>query len=100
MAFKIIWSAEAYKTFTQNIEYLKEQWSEREIEKFTKRLNEVLIRINEYPEVYPPSQKNKEIRKAKLNKYITLYFSYDDVRKEIYLVTFWNIKQDPRKLNY
>jgi plasmid stabilization system protein ParE len=70
MAFKIVWSEEAYKTFTQNLDYLKREWSDKEIDKFTKALNEIIERIKKYPESFPSSPKDTSIRKARINKYI------------------------------
>ena len=89
MVFKIIWSAEAYNTFLQNIDYLKFNWNDKEIGKFTTAISKVFLRIKSHPESYPASLKHPEIRKAKIN--------YNEKLNELGLVTFWNIKQDPKK---
>lgn len=53
MVFKIIWSEEAYKTFLENINYLRLNWSDKEIKKFTAELNKTILRIEKYPDSYP-----------------------------------------------
>ncbi|MGI8951707.1 MAG: hypothetical protein ACR2FN_09005 [Chitinophagaceae bacterium] len=93
-------AAEAYKTFTQNIDYLKREWSETEIKKFTESLNKIIERIKKYPESFAPSQKDFSVRKAKINKQITLYFRYTSELNKLELVTFWHNKQNPNKLKY
>lgn len=100
MVIKIGWSDEANKTYDNNIEYLLHAWSEREIKKFILKTEEVLLKIQKYPEAYPLSKKNRKVRKIKINKYITLYYRFYSSKREIVLLSFWNTKQDPLKLKY
>ncbi len=74
MAIVIKWADEAKKTFDENISYLMEEWTEKEIKNFVKQTNNILLRIVAYPEMYSASAKNPEIRKAAINKYIVLYY--------------------------
>ncbi len=100
MAIEINWSLEATKTYDQNIKYLLLEWSEKEVDKFLKQTDYVLSRLQEHPESFNPSQKNKKVRRARLNKYITLYYRHYPSRKQITLLSFWNVKQDPAKLKF
>ncbi len=99
MAIEIKWSLESVKTYDQNIQYLLNEWSEKEVDKFLKQTDYVLSRLEDYPESFNPSSKNKKVRRARLNKYITLYRYYPS-RKLIILLSFWNVKQDPAKLRF
>jgi len=99
MAIVIKWSDEAKNTFDKNISYLLEEWTEK-IKNFVKQTNFILLRIVAHPELYPASEKNPKIRKAAINKYIVLYYSYHSTKKEVMLLTFWHNKQDPKKLKY
>ncbi len=45
MAVEIIWSDEAQVTFDENIEYLKLEWTDREIAKFLQKFEEAIRRI-------------------------------------------------------
>jgi len=100
MAIEVSWSDEAKKTFENNIEYLLKEWTEREIKRFIQQTDYVISRLQENPEFYRPSRKNKKVRRAKLNRYITLFYRYYPSKKEIVLLSFWNIKQDPDKLRH
>jgi hypothetical protein len=100
MAIEIKWSLESVKTYDRNIQYLLREWSEKEIDKFLKQTDYVLSRLQDHPESFNPSMKNKKVRRARLNKYITLYYRYNPSRKQIILLSFWNVKQDPEKLRF
>lgn len=100
MAIKIGWSNEAIETYDLNLRFLLKNWSAKEIGRFVRQTQYVLSRLQEHPESYNPSTKNRKVRRARLNKYITVYYKYYSSKKEIILLSFWNIKQDPRKLKY
>jgi hypothetical protein len=100
MEIEIVWSEESIKTYDQNIDFLFKQWSAREVDRFLTQTDFVLSRIQTHPESSSPSKRNKKIRMARFNKYITLYYRYNKRRKQIELLSFWNTKQDPSKLKY
>ena len=100
MAIKIVWSPEADETFARNIDYLCQEWSDKEVEKFILQTGQVIKRLLIFPESYHRGTKNKKYRKARLNKYTVLFYHYSKTQKVITLVTFWNVKQDPKKLKY
>ena len=74
MAVVVKWTNEARVTFDKNINYLIENWTEREIKNFVKQANHIISRIETNPEMFTPSQKNPMIRRALINKYIVLYY--------------------------
>jgi hypothetical protein len=76
------------------------EWSPREVDGFLKQTDYVLSRLQEHPQSFNPSLKNKNVRRARMNKYITLYYRYFVQRKQIVLLSFWNTKQNPQKLKY
>jgi plasmid stabilization system protein ParE len=100
MAVVIKWADEAKITFDKNINYLQEEWTDKEIRNFMKQTNNILSRITAYPEMYSQSAKNPKVRKASINKYIVLYYRYYSSKKEVILLTFWHNKQDPKRLKY
>lgn len=100
MAYIINWSNEAVKTFDANIDYLMSAWTGKEIIHFIKQTNLKLINIKSNPKIYRRSDKNPMIRKASINKYITLYYKYFPEKNEVILLTFWHTRQSPNKLRY
>ncbi|MGV3768174.1 MAG: type II toxin-antitoxin system RelE/ParE family toxin [Chitinophagaceae bacterium] len=97
---EVNWSEEAKITFDEHIRYLLTEWSQKEVKNFIQQTEYVISRLEEHPESYNPSIKNKRVRRARLNKYITLYYRHYTTRKEIILLSFWNTKQNPERLKY
>ena len=100
MAVAVLWSDEAKRTFAANIEYLQTEWSEKEIRKFILRSEYVVSSLEEYPELYSISNKHKKIRKATINKRISLFYSYRPSKKMVMLLSFWNTYQDDKKRKF
>jgi hypothetical protein len=100
MAIEIDWSVEADETFSENIVYLQNEWSEKEVEQFVKQTDTVLKRLQIFPESYPYGNKSTKYRKAKLNKYIALFYRYYKTKRKITLISFWNVKQNPDNLKF
>ena len=59
MAVTIFWSDEAKKTYSQNIEYLKTEWSVNELKKFILRTEYVVLNIETNPMLYSLSIKKR-----------------------------------------
>ncbi len=98
MAYKIIWSAEADKTFEANIKYLEDNWSENEIINFVNKSFEIIDVISKTPLLFKQSKTSKRIRKALVVKQISLYYRVNNSKTTIELITFWNNYQNPKKL--
>ncbi len=95
MALRITWTEEAENTFEAIVLYLQNNWSEKEVQGFVKRVNKVLTLIRENPNLYRRS-KQKGIHEAVVTKHNTLY--YQVLEERIVLITFWDTRQDPDKL--
>ena len=67
MAKKIIWTAEAEKTFGAVIDYLHQHWSNREIQNFIERLSSVTEHIKRHPLSYRSAGK-EDVREALITK--------------------------------
>jgi len=100
MAVTVYWSDQAKKTYASNIDYLKDVWTEKELKKFILRSEYVVLNIEDNPKFYSTSNKSKNIRKAVVNKQITLYYRYYPVKKMVVLLSFWNTYQDGKKLKF
>ncbi len=100
MAVTVFWSDQAKKTYADNIEYLKDAWTEKELKKFILRSEYVVLNIEGNPKLYSFSGKNKKIRRAIVNKQITLYYRFYPIKKMVVLLSFWNNHQDSKKLKF
>ena len=100
MSVKVVWTLEAESLFTKNIYYLRDQWSEKEVGNFITQTEKIIDRIKKHPESFPQGVNSKSYRRARLNKYIVLFYKYYKAQKKVVLLTFWNTKQDLSKLKY
>ena len=100
MAVKVVWTQEAEKTFSNNISYLLKEWSEKEVRSFVSQTENAISRISNFPESYPTGTKSKNYRRARLNKYIVLFYKYYKSTNKLVLLTFWNTKQDISKAKF
>ncbi len=95
MAYQIIWSEEAEKTYAEIIGYLHEKWTEKEIERLITATQKVLDTISEFPFSYRASKK-KNVREALVTRQNLLFYKMRG--NQIKLITFWDTRQNPKNL--
>jgi plasmid stabilization system protein ParE len=100
MAPQIIWSSFAIKTYIQNIEYVKAEWTEKEAEKFASAVQRKLQLLTKNPNIGSPTGRRKNVRKAVIHKRLTLIYRYMPTKNEIQLIRFWSTYQNPRRLKF
>ncbi len=91
---KISWTSKALFDYYQNLDYLLMEWGEQVAIDFANHVNTIIEIICEYPDIFPLSS-YRGIRKAVINKRITLYYKADE--DTITLMRFWNNYKDPEK---
>ena len=79
---------------------MQSEWTANELKKFILRSEYVVMNIEDNPKLYSVSNKNKKIRKAIVNKQITLFYQYYPLKKMVVLLSFWNNYQDNKRLKY
>lgn len=99
MAFKVRWSQEAEETFDAIVEYLENNWTEKEIRNFVRMSNKVIQQIEKNPFQLKASRFYK-IRKALITKHNSLLYGVDEEDEIIELYTFWDNRQNPDRLKY
>lgn len=97
---EIQWTDSAKITFNKIAEYLRKEWTEREVEKFVNRTAEMLSALKRYPEMCRPSTKRKNVRIGILDKHTQLVYHYKPGKKQIEVLLFWGMKQNPSKFKY
>ena len=95
---KIIWSPRARITFLNILNYLNKEWGKNSVQNFISEVTDILMNVSINPEMFISAKKNKYIRKGIISKHISLYYRIKPRKNEIELLTFWDNRQDPRKL--
>lgn len=91
----IIWTDLAIEDTLQNIEYLEREWTEREVQRFINKTDEVLEKLTKGNIKFKPTEYENTFQ-VPIVKQITLFYEKDD--DCIILLRFWNTYQNPEKL--
>ena len=94
MAKEITWTPEAEKTHNSVVDYLKRDWSEKEVIRFIEKVNNIVEHISRHPLVYPIAGK-EDVREAVITKHNILL--YRIAGQKIFLLYFWDTRKNPAK---
>jgi len=94
-SYSVIWSPTARFTYYNILEYLTENWTIKEIERFTDRTEEVINHICNNHLLYPYSMES-DTYKCVVLKQVSLFYRVKT--NSIELLVFWDNRQDPAKL--
>lgn len=94
MAKKVIWSNEAIKSFDNVLNYLNENWTEKEVDDFILQTDAAIELISKFPLMFRRFNK-RNIRAALITKHNLLI--YKVYKSHINILNFWDTRQDPKK---
>ena len=96
MAYKIIWTDEALRNLDEILDYLKLEWTDREILQFKRKLSDQLEIIKKYPFIFPKSDRKPRLRKAVLSKQTIIFYEVQGF--QLNLVYLFQTKMNPKKI--
>jgi plasmid stabilization system protein ParE len=96
--FLVVWSDRAKQTYTYIIDYLYIEWTEKEVQAFILRTEEVVNKIKANPYLFKQYKNAKMIRKAILHRNVLLIYKISENNNTVGLIAFWGSKQNPKKL--
>ena len=94
--YKILWSHSALAELKRIIFYLEENWSEKEISKFSKELEKVIKLITDNPTIFQIAISHQSLRRAVIAKHNTLYYRINGDSIEI--ISLFSHRQNPENL--
>ena len=94
--YSISWADEANNNLDRIINYLEQNWSNKDIVNFFKKLEKRIEIIKQYPQIFPKSQILKNVHCSVLTKQITIYYSVEN--EIIRILSLFDTRQDPSKL--
>ena len=100
MNYQVQWSNQAIKTVNSVIKYLREEWTEKEVDNFLNKLDDVVSMIEINPELFRGSIKKKHVHLAIIKRRTLLVYQVRPQKKQVILLMFWNPKQNPKKFKY
>jgi plasmid stabilization system protein ParE len=93
---KVIISKTAEKRLEELFKYLLENWSQKIKLNFIKKLDDKIRLIKQHPEAFPESEKEKGLRKCVITRHTTMFYRFNS--KQISIITFFDTRQNPKKL--
>ena len=97
MSRTVIISRTAEKKLEKLFKFLLENWSLKVKSDFIKKLDKNINLIKANPESFPQSEKKVGLHKCVITKQTTLFYRY--TTEEITIVTIFDTRQNPNKLN-
>ncbi|TAH17969.1 MAG: type II toxin-antitoxin system RelE/ParE family toxin [Cytophagales bacterium] len=95
---KVVWTETALKKFSQIIDYLKENFSEKAAKDFAAKTDEKIAQIQQFPEIGRKSPKAKDVRKVNIGKRTSMFYKVKTTILTI--LTFSDHREDPDKSQY
>ena len=96
MAYEIIWSPEAIRTFDSVIEYLHQKWTTAVIIKFIDDSENIIHLISKNPYLFRKSEK-ENIHQVLVTKQNLLLYQVNEHHKRVELLSFLDARQNPKK---
>ncbi|WP_203255794.1 type II toxin-antitoxin system RelE/ParE family toxin [Hyunsoonleella ulvae] len=93
--YKILWTDHAISELKETLEYLENNWTERELRTFSLKLDHTIELISKAPEIFPTSIGKKNIRKAVVEKHNNLYYRIN--KNSIEIVSLFSNRKHPKK---
>ncbi len=92
--YKILWTDHALSELKDTIEYLEENWTDRELKNFSRELDHTIELISKNPALFQVSKKN--VRRVVVAKFNNLY--YQENNDTIEILSFFSNRQDPDRI--
>jgi plasmid stabilization system protein ParE len=96
--FDILWSKESKFQFDRIVIYLREKWTEKEVNKFVAQIKDFERIVVKFPEIYAESSKKVGLRRAVLSKHNSVIYKIDWEKALIRVYTIFDNRQHPDKL--
>jgi len=97
MGFKIVWTKRAEAGYDRIVNYLLENWSEKEIINFIADTNRFFDVLAEYPEILQKTSKHKNVYRGPINPLTILTYRVKPKTKLIELINIRGARQKPLK---
>lgn len=92
--YKIHWTDNALNELAKTIEYLEENFTDKEIQKLALKIESTTELISQNPDIFSKSE-FKDVHKVTVLKYNTLY--YRKRKSNIEILSFFSNRQSPKR---
>jgi plasmid stabilization system protein ParE len=93
--YKIHWTDNALRELELTIQFLEENWTEKELQNLARSLEETISLISQNPHIFQASKKRKDVRRAVILSLNSLY--YRVAADQVEILSFFGNRQNPKK---
>jgi len=97
MAFEIIWTKRAANGYDKIVNYLAENWSDKEVITFIINTDNFFKTLTSHPEILQKTSKAKNTYRGPINSLTILTYKVKPVNKQIILLNIRGARQKPLK---
>ncbi|HED06679.1 MAG TPA: type II toxin-antitoxin system RelE/ParE family toxin [Ignavibacteria bacterium] len=94
--YRIEWTDHALKELSEIFAYLKNNWTERELQKLSQKIEKTIELISKNPELFQKTYIKKDVRRVVITKHNSLYYRINIETIEI--LSFFANRKNPNKL--
>ena len=98
MVFEINLSARARLDFLRVLDYLSEEWTQKDVEIFYWKFEKLKFAPSINPFLFSFYNREKKIRKVPLTKHNMVYYLVDEENSRVQIITIFNVFRNPEKL--
>ena len=93
--FEILWTDAALNELEQTINYLRENWTDKELRILALKLEDTLNLISQNPKLFQVIEVTNKIRRVVILSHNTLYYKIKN--NQIEIISFFSNRQNPNK---
>ena len=97
MAYQVVWTKRAIQGFDKIIEYIWQNFTEKEVIAFLKESNEFIDLLKDFPGLLQKSNKVKDVHRGPINKLTIVAYRVKRSKNQIELLNFKSSRQKPLK---
>ena len=96
MALAVRWTFEASTQFGEILDYLEDNWAEKEIRNFFGKLDKGIITISTSPYLHKKSIRRKGTREYQVTSQVTIFYVVND--GIVVILLLWSNRMNPKNL--
>jgi plasmid stabilization system protein ParE len=97
MACIILWTKRAEKGFNSIVDYLSDEWTEKEFRVFVKETMQFIQLLAKKPHLLAPTRTHPGLYRGPVNKLTILTYRFDELKNTITLINFRDARRKPLK---
>jgi len=95
----VVWTARAERDLDNIFDYLESNWTQREIDNFTKLLEHNIELIAKHPNMFQFYDAGRNIHKCVISQQTSVFYAVDFDKNTVVILTLFDNRRNPKSLN-